>query len=327
MGIYFMDFFIPIAQAQPPPDFLYQVGSQAFQFSSMIIVGIGFVFGWTHTLYSKWKKISSFRRSIFVSVLLLVLSTVSAIFYFSPAHWISQPASILPVNVFQSAAMPIDNAELAQLFQNSPSLLLIDVREDEERSAGFIPGSSHVRMADVYAGAWRDFPQDQPVYVHCNTGARSSSVAKFLREQGVESFYLSDRLEDWKSYHHPWQGILPFSDQHSRGLRVQLETEQAQKVWQNGALLVDARSVERQSLHPIPQSISLPILDLSSEELMTRFDDIPKHVPVLIVTDNIHWGAFSAFLAAVKLVERGYEVSGIISTQDFLKLVGSSALQ
>jgi len=321
-----MDFIIPIAQAQPPPDFIYQAGSQAVQFSSVVLVGIGFALAWFRSLWVRWIAISSLRKTVYLLLGTLILVLFPAgIFFFSASDSVSQgplSASVLSsesrVNM---ETQSVDGGTLQGLLGDG-SISLIDVREDEERDYGFIPGSTQVRMADIFAGAWKNFPKDQPLYVHCATGTRSHQVAEFLAQKGFVTYFLKERLEDWIQKGRDWSGELPFQDESSRLLKKRIDPAAVFEFLNGGSLLVDVRSDRRQAMKPVEKSVSLPVIDLSSDELKARLKSFPSTRSVIILTDNIALSSFSALLAASKLDDLGYRVEGIIyEPQKFLNLL------
>ena len=73
-----------------------------------------------------------------------------------------------------------------QLATEHPPLLL-DVREPWEFEAAHIPGARLMPMSEVPGRAFQEFDEDQPIAVLCHHGARSLSVANWLRQQGFSN--------------------------------------------------------------------------------------------------------------------------------------------
>lgn len=321
-----MDFFLPLAHAQPPPDFLYQAGSQAIQFSSILFVGMGFVMAWFRSLWVRWFALSFFRRGFLVALgVLMIIFVLSGTMYFSLSD--PQASSSLSARIISSESTPrgsvqgIDGHAL-EAFLHNGSIRLIDVREDEERAFGFIPGSEQIRMADIFAGDWKNFSKNEPLYFHCATGTRSHQVAKFLSQKGFVTYFLNERLEEWIDQDRTWSGELPFRDEASKLLKKGIQSDAAYELWNAGSILVDVRSNRRQAMKPVEKSFSLPVIDLSSDELKAQLKSFPSPRSVLILTDSIALSSFSAFLAASKLDELGYRIEGIIyEPQKFLNLL------
>lgn len=70
-----------------------------------------------------------------------------------------------------------------QLSTAEPPLLL-DVREPWEYETARIEGSTLMPMGDVPKRAFQELDEDRPIFVICHHGARSLSVAVWLRNQG-----------------------------------------------------------------------------------------------------------------------------------------------
>jgi len=72
---------------------------------------------------------------------------------------------------------------LAERLASKEPLLVVDVRTDAERAAGFIAGSVHAPLSKWPGGA-PDLPEGRPVAVYCAGGYRSSIAASRLRAAG-----------------------------------------------------------------------------------------------------------------------------------------------
>ena len=71
----------------------------------------------------------------------------------------------------------------ASVEQVPDDAFLLDVREDEEWTAGHIPGAVHVPMMEIPARA-DEVPDDRDVVVVCRVGSRSAQVVAYLRQNG-----------------------------------------------------------------------------------------------------------------------------------------------
>lgn len=120
------------------------------------------------------------KKSYFVSLGALVLLGVAfATFYAVPS---------LSCMAFE-AQCPV--ASLA-----SEEKIYLDVREDEEWSAGHVKGALHLKMGDIFAGNYQEIPQDQPVYIYCRSGRRAGEVIRFLEEKGFKNLINAGGLRD-----------------------------------------------------------------------------------------------------------------------------------
>ena len=69
-----------------------------------------------------------------------------------------------------------------------PNALLVDVRNPSEYAGGHIPGSCNFAMSRILQEAEEAFPDKaQPLFVYCQSGARSARAGKLLDLLGYES--------------------------------------------------------------------------------------------------------------------------------------------
>ena len=72
--------------------------------------------------------------------------------------------------------------------KNIPNALLVDVRNPAEYNGGHIPGSINFAMSRILQEAEEAFPDKaQPLFVYCQSGARSARAGKLLDLMGYES--------------------------------------------------------------------------------------------------------------------------------------------
>ena len=73
---------------------------------------------------------------------------------------------------------------------------VLDVREDDEFTAGHVPGAVHIPMNEV-PGRLGELPDGQRVHVICATGNRSRAVSDYLQKQGVDAVNVTDGTAGW----------------------------------------------------------------------------------------------------------------------------------
>ena len=73
---------------------------------------------------------------------------------------------------------------------------MLDVREDDEWTAGHAPGARHVPMSEL-AGRLSEIPEEDPLYVVCRSGGRSSRVVSYLVGQGFPAVNVDGGMQDW----------------------------------------------------------------------------------------------------------------------------------
>jgi rhodanese-related sulfurtransferase len=77
-----------------------------------------------------------------------------------------------------------------------PGAFLLDVREDDEWTAGHAPGAVHLRLGDLGARV-AELPRDREVYVICRTGRRSAYAARALAGGGWTAINVADGMTGW----------------------------------------------------------------------------------------------------------------------------------
>jgi hydroxyacylglutathione hydrolase len=93
---------------------------------------------------------------------------------------------------------PVDLEELEGLLERG-EVEVLDVREPDERAAGYIGGSRHIpyRLLRAYQD---DLPTDRPVVTICSSGARAAIAASVLEAAGVEARpVLGAGVSDWEA--------------------------------------------------------------------------------------------------------------------------------
>ena len=75
-------------------------------------------------------------------------------------------------------------------------VFLLDVREDDEWTAGHAPEAVHVRLGDLGLRAG-ELPRHREVYVICRSGARSAYAAQTLAAAGFSTVNVADGMTGW----------------------------------------------------------------------------------------------------------------------------------
>ena len=91
-------------------------------------------------------------------------------------------------------------------------IYLLDVREDDEWTAGHAPGAVHIPLGEL-GGRASQVPKDRPVYVICRAGSRSAYAAQALGAGGWDVTNVSDGMQGWESAGRPMvseSGASPF---------------------------------------------------------------------------------------------------------------------
>ena len=75
-------------------------------------------------------------------------------------------------------------------------VFLVDVREDDEWTAGHAPDALHVRLGELGART-HELPRDEDVYLICRSGARSAYAAQLLTSEGWKAVNVADGMTGW----------------------------------------------------------------------------------------------------------------------------------
>ena len=102
--------------------------------------------------------------------------------------------SCVSSNDFDSKAIPVnvldvENHQMVKLLDDNPGVLL-DIRTPEELSKGFLTNASFINFYDesfLQKASW--IKKNQPIYVYCHAGGRSSKAAEMLIELGFKEVY------------------------------------------------------------------------------------------------------------------------------------------
>ena len=64
---------------------------------------------------------------------------------------------------------------------------VVDVREEDERDDGYIPGSRHIPFRLIRALGGRPDGRDRPVVTICESGSRAAIAASILAASGADA--------------------------------------------------------------------------------------------------------------------------------------------
>jgi rhodanese-related sulfurtransferase len=82
------------------------------------------------------------------------------------------------------------------------SVVLLDVREDDEWQRGHVAGAQHIPMGDVPA-RMSEIDPAAALYVMCHAGGRSQRVAQYLARNGYEPVNVSGGMLAWAGLGRP----------------------------------------------------------------------------------------------------------------------------
>lgn len=109
-----------------------------------------------------------------------------------------------PVNLAGMAAQGVLNGDVSltqwhEVAALDPAeTLLLDVRHNDERAKGFIPGSIHIPL-DALRGRHSELPRDRRIVVYCQSGQRSYFACRLLAQNGFEVSNLTGAWRTWSA--------------------------------------------------------------------------------------------------------------------------------
>lgn len=82
---------------------------------------------------------------------------------------------------------------------------LLDVREDDEWSAGHAEGAKHIPMGQLVERL-DELPSDGLVHVVCRSGGRSARVTAYLNQNGWDAVNVDGGMQHWQAAGRPLVG-------------------------------------------------------------------------------------------------------------------------
>lgn len=104
-------------------------------------------------------------------------------------------AGMVAQHVIQNEIKNTQWHEVATL--DSQETILLDVRDDDEREEGFIPGSCHIPLSELRQRL-EELPKDREIIVYCQTGQRSYFACRQLLLNGFKARNLTGAYRTWK---------------------------------------------------------------------------------------------------------------------------------
>jgi rhodanese-related sulfurtransferase len=207
--------------------------------------------------------------------------------------------------------LSVTNEEFKQIIKNGKEkITLLDARENIEYENGYLPGSTHIRFADLKAGRWIELSGDKITYVLCWSGIRGKEVAEFLRTKKIVARYLENGANGWVSFGGEWFGDIKFSEKYNE-YRFQkvFSTSETRDEVKNGTILVDSRQPDKYNQSHVPASINIPTMYIPSIQYNDVLGQIPANSKIIAICDD-YVNCFDAKVTGVELEKRGHTFLG-----------------
>lgn len=101
-------------------------------------------------------------------------------------------------NTEKASVITITSEEAKNMMDQEDSLIIVDVRTQEEYDAGYIEGAVLIPDFDIETKAESLLPdKDATILVYCRSGRRSALAAQKLVELGYQNIYDFGGIIDW----------------------------------------------------------------------------------------------------------------------------------
>lgn len=90
----------------------------------------------------------------------------------------------------------ITPSELQQKLKEDESIIVVDVREDEEVAQGVIEEAKHIRLDNI-PEAVKELDKNKHYVLVCRSGGRSMKAALFMDEKGFKVSNMTGGMLEW----------------------------------------------------------------------------------------------------------------------------------
>jgi len=193
---------------------------------------------------------------------------------------------------------------------------LIDLREPEEKEAGFLPQFAQVRYPDLWANLKKyGVKKNKTNVLLCFSGNRSSETCDMLAKKGIPCKFVIGGFEKWLAENRHIAGLQEATVTDLRGLpqyrndTLLLDTDEVkQRVAEQGAVFVDVRYPEDFETGHLPAAINMPIRKMTSAEMESAIAALPR-VPVIAPCYDKR-SCFYAKILGLRLTRAGIDYLG-----------------
>ena len=112
------------------------------------------------------------KNIIFVVLIVVLIVVIIVVMSFSKSS--------------ESVIQTLNSEEVSEIIQDE-SLIIIDVRTEEEYESGHIEKAINIPYTEIESKV--NYDKNQAIAVYCRTGVRSSEAAKTLEKMGYTKIY------------------------------------------------------------------------------------------------------------------------------------------
>ncbi len=145
---------------------------------------------------------------------------------FLKSSWIYLLAgALIFVYSFAKQGEGLSPKEFAKKIKETTNAQVVDVRTPEEFAGGYIADAKNIDWNnDNFDKKISNLDKDKPTFVYCQSGNRSGSAAKRMKEMGFTNVYeLSGGIRAWRSADLPLQTVKKASGMNMSGYQQLLD--------------------------------------------------------------------------------------------------------
>lgn len=303
------------ALAVPPPDFLVTAGGSIAQIFSLIVLFLSAIFGGLYQ-FIKIRFLKTWWGTALLIIAILLLAGGGAYFYQQQnqksaiKEWLVEVEERDQKPLQPKIATVTTNQQFQALLEQKADILILDARENIEYINGYLEGSTHIRFADLKAGAYKQFSTNQPIVVICWSGIRGQEVAEFLASKGLKASYLETGADGWVAADGQWTGNIKLTQAFpEERYSIVYGTAEMQKFIADNVFLIDTREPEKFAADHIAGSVNIPLIQTPTDALESAFGQIPANSRVITICDA-YVNCFDAKLTGIEAEQRGHTFLG-----------------
>lgn len=116
------------------------------------------------------------------------------------SDWPSLEKSRLPAGLSQLRI--VRTMETVKVTEVPEDAQIVDVRSQMEWDDGHAAGSIHIPMEEI-PSRYGELDLDSDIYLMCRSGGRSTQVATWLEENGIDTIVITGGMIDWEHFGRP----------------------------------------------------------------------------------------------------------------------------
>lgn len=272
-----------ISYALPLPEF----ASAAFGIGELVAIGLGLI-----TLIFPFIKKIKFKNSIPISLFLLLSLAINLQYWQKDTSFTNvvddrdeHPNMIWTEQERNNDPYAIDELVAYNILKQQEQLgshhyFFLDARTRSETELGTASGFTKYNWADL-ATNYKEALKDKTVIATCWTGMRGSEICSKLRALGINCRYLKGGLDAWVKLNLPLNLNINVKKsefgtmEEFNNSSTLLSVKETVKLVQDGAYIIDIRSVKQYQKKSITNSINIDFDNITTNILEYKIKTLP----------------------------------------------------